>query len=330
MQKQAFCFIFISSILLGIVLSATTPPYGQLSVKGNKLYGSNNKVAQLRGISLAWSNWWPQYWNAQTIHAIKCSWNSNVVRVPMAVCNGPCTNGDMSAGYLKDPTGQLNMVKTVVQAAINEGIYVVVDWHEEQAVQHQAKAIEFFGKISSLYHKYPNILYELYNEPNGPGWPQIKSYCEAVAKEIRKNDPNNVIICGTPSWDQNLLDPANNPISSVKNMMYSLHYYSGTHKQPLRETAQQALSKGLPIFVTEYGTTDAGCYGFYPDETKLWWQFDENNQLSYINWSMCDTGGCAPVKQGTPASQVGNSAYFTTEGKFVNDYMKTLKNGVKC
>ena len=62
-------------------------------------------------------------------------------------------------------------------------MYVIVDWHEvylyrftpnsfpnskqEQAVSHQSKASEFFNTISAKYGKYPNILYELYNEPNG-------------------------------------------------------------------------------------------------------------------------------------------------------------------
>uniref|UniRef100_A0A915DLV0 Glycoside hydrolase family 5 domain-containing protein n=1 Tax=Ditylenchus dipsaci TaxID=166011 RepID=A0A915DLV0_9BILA len=37
--------------------------------------------------------------------------------------------------------------------------------------------------------------------------------------------------------------------------MYTLHYYAGEHKQWLRNKAQTALNNGLPIFITEYGTT---------------------------------------------------------------------------
>ena len=48
---------------------------------------------------------------------------------------------------------------------------------------------------------------------------------------IRQNDPNNVIICGTPSWDQSVGDAANNPITSIKNIMYTAHFYAGSHKQ---------------------------------------------------------------------------------------------------
>jgi len=41
----------------------------------------------------------------------------------------------------------------------------------------EAKA--FFGEMAARYGKYPNIIYEVYNEPAGPGWPEVKACAEA-------------------------------------------------------------------------------------------------------------------------------------------------------
>ena len=60
-----------------------------------------------------------------------------------------------------------------------------------------------------------------------------------------------------------------------KNILqrYTLHFYAGedSHKQPLRDKAEAAIKKGLPIFVTEYGTTPASGDGTPNlEETQKW------------------------------------------------------------
>lgn len=315
-----FCTLSLAFVLAS---EAADPPYGQLSIKNCQLVGSDGKPIQLAGMSLFWSVWMSKYWNQETIHQLKCAWNSNVVRLPMAVDNG---------GYLTDPNGQLKLVEDTLDACIKEGIYCIVDWHEEQAVQHTAQAKEFFQKIAAKYGKYPNILYELYNEPNGPAWPAIKSYCEEVSKAIRAEDPDNIIICGTPQWDQKVMDAANDPITDVPNIMYTLHYYAGSHKEDLRQQAQQAINKCLPIFITEYGTTNADAQSnLDAAESQKWWDFNDKNKLSYANWAVSDKSEAASaLTPGTTPQQVGDPSHWTESGKLVNAHMKKLNTGVSC
>lgn len=67
------------------------------------------------------------------VQALKCSWNTNIVRAAMAVDQG---------GYLTNASAQLNNVNAVVQAAINQGIYVIIDWHAHD--NYQSQAVQFF------------------------------------------------------------------------------------------------------------------------------------------------------------------------------------------
>lgn len=124
----AFCSL---AIIFGCS-RAVSPPYGQLSVSGTQLIGaSTGRPVQLHGMSLFWSQYaeGAPYWNATVINALKCKWNVNVVRAAMGVEDG---------GYLTNPSTELAKLETVIQAAIDNGIYVIVDWHVSATYTTQA------------------------------------------------------------------------------------------------------------------------------------------------------------------------------------------------
>ena len=68
---------------------------------------------------------------------------------------------------------------------------------------------------------------------------------------------------GTPTWSQDVDLAALSPISKKyrKNVMYTLHFYAGNHGQWLRDKAQIALEKELPLFVSEFSICDASGNG---------------------------------------------------------------------
>ena len=86
----------------------------------------------------------------------------------------------------------------------------------------------------------------------------VKAYANELIPAIRRYDPNNIIVVGTTTWSQDNDIAANDPITGYSNIAYALHYYAATHKQSLRNKAIAAINKGLPIFVTEYGTAKVG------------------------------------------------------------------------
>ena len=72
-----------------------------------------------------------------------------------------------------------------------------------------------------------------------------------------------MILVGTPNWSQDVDQAALSPVSKKyrKNVMYTLHFYAATHKEWLRDKAQAALDKGLPLFVSEFSICDASGNG---------------------------------------------------------------------
>jgi endoglucanase len=297
--------------------------YGQLQVTGNKILGKGNTPVQLRGMSLFWSQWIGKYYNAEAIKWLKDDWRCTVVRASMGV-------GMAEDGYLKNPEREKQKVIDVVDAAIKEGIYVIIDWHDHHAESNTEASKTFFSEMAAKYGDKPNVIYEIYNEPLNVSWNTvIKPYSEAVIAAIRAKDPDNLIICGTGNWSQRVNEAASNQITDP-NVAYTLHFYSATHKQSLRDDAIKALSKGAALFVTEFGTSEASGDGtFDKAETNTWFTFLDENKISWCNWSLADKSETsAALKPGASATGGWASSQLSESGIFIRDYLRA-KNPAK-
>nr|AFQ55680.1 beta-1,4-endoglucanase 2 [Heterodera avenae]AFQ55681.1 beta-1,4-endoglucanase 2 [Heterodera avenae] len=319
-------FAFVNS------LNPKPPPFGQLSVSGTKLVSANGQPVQLIGNSLSWHTLWPQYWDAGTVKGIKCGWNANVIRAAMGVESVDAGNGVMKGGYLSDPNNAYRMITTVIEAAISEGLYVIVDWHAHEP--HANEAAAFFTRIAKSYGQYPHILYETYNEPLKISWNNVLvPYHKQVVGAIRAVDQKNVIILGTPFWSQNVDEAAQNPIQGFKNLMYTLHYYASSHfVHDIGNKLRTANSKGLPVFVTEYGVCEASGDGrIDQNSANQWWGLLDYFKISYVNWSIAGPPqSCSALQPGTSPWSVGDPSKWTAAAHFVANYHKNKPTGVRC
>jgi endoglucanase len=316
-----FCIL---NIPLFVAAQSYVEQHGQLSVKGTRIVDKNNNPVTLRGMSLYWSQWQPAFYNSSCIKWLRDDWKCTIVRPAMAVQAG---------GYLTNPTAEVAKVKTVVQACIDLGIYVLIDYHEtENGMDNLSKAQAFFKDMAQLYGSYPNVIYELWNEPtNAHSWATvIKPYHEAVIPVIRAIDPDNIIVCATRGWDQEVDEASLNPLdtSKFKNIVYTIHFYAATHKQMYRDKAQTALNNGIALFATEYGTTQAtGTETMDTAETRLWYAFLDKNGIGSCNWSVSAIPEACAILPPNPPGDYTKGGWAESSlkpsGKFVRAYLRT-------
>ena len=253
--------------------------WGQLQVRGAQLCDQKGQPVVLRGVSLGWHNLWPRFYNAGTVKTLSHDWHATVIRAAMGV--------KIEDNYLENPKFALQCIEPVIEAAIKNGVYVIIDWHAHDC--YPAEAADFFGKMSAKYGKYPNVIYELYNEPVNDSWDELKRYAVKVIAAIRKNDPDNVILMGCPHWDQDIDKVAASSLTGVTNVMYTLHFYAGTHKDYLRDRLKKAVEGGLPVFVSECAGMEASGDGpLNIEEYDKWITLLEQLKVSWANWSLSD------------------------------------------
>lgn len=302
----------------------TTPvsQHGQLSVKNGQLVDKNGKGYQLRGMSTHGLTWFPEFVNESAFKTLRDDWNTNVVRLAMYVDewgNGQC--------YMGNKSGSLELLEKGVDICIKLDMYVIIDWHvlnpgDPSKYTNEAKS--FFETVSKRYAKYPNVIYEICNEPNGgASWSgNIKPYAEKIIPVIRKNAPNSVIIVGTPTWSQEIDKPLSDPLS-YKNVMYAFHFYAATHAG-LRSNVENCVAQGLPVFVSEFGTCDAlggGANDF--NETQKWLSYFDKQGISYCNWSICNKDEtCSVLRPGTSANGNWSESDLTENGKWMRNWLK--------
>lgn len=296
--------------------------HGALHLDGTRLVDQNGDPVQLYGMSTHGIAWFPDYVNYDAFQTLRDDWHTNCIRLAMYPheYGGYCTGGDQN--QLK------NLVKTGVDAATDLGMYVIIDWHvlQEQdpnVYKEQAKA--FLDEMSRIYADHTNVLYEICNEPNGSTtWDSVKSYAEEVIPVIRANDPDAVIIVGTPTWSQDIDKAKANPLD-FDNVMYALHFYAGTHKDVLWNRLDSCVQNGLPVFISEFGMCDASGNGANDfNSTQSWFNVIERYNLSFCCWNLANKNESSSVISPSCSKTSGWSEDELSEaGKWIRDYFRS-------
>ncbi|MBR6105816.1 MAG: cellulase family glycosylhydrolase [Paludibacteraceae bacterium] len=293
--------------------------WGKLKLVGNQLSSERGEPVQLRG----WSTHGKQ-WSGAACFDEKSDFEgmkkfgANIARIAMYLTEG---------GY-KDE----NWVKSCIDWTADLGMYCLVDWHiltpglptDNQYMNQDPKG--FFKNIAQYVKQkgYKHVLYEICNEPNEDTegniyrpyiWEEIRDYADEILPAIAEVDPDAVVIVGTPQWDQAVVFPMEYPLESTYglNVMYTFHYYACSHEVYLG--GFQAAAGNIPLFVTEWGTTEhKGQSGMCREESDMLMNTCNganlgNQIISWCNWSFSTEGG---------ESKSLNSANNYNEGNLSN------------
>ena len=313
--------------------------YGELKANGGKLSGTcpeySNKAVQVKGMSLFWSSGADSstvFYSEKAVNAMVKQMNIEVIRFAMGVTQEKFQ--DQGRGYLSSAQGetlQKGYLKNVVNAAIDNDIYVIIDWHIESANGNTSEAVKFFEYAAKEYGEYNNVIFEVWNEPVGADMGTVASHANSVIAAIRKHS-DNLVLVGSPEWSSHPEQCAQAGIQdSKKNFGCTLHFYAATHQTGnggYNDRAAQAMSSGVPVFATEWGTVSADGNGS-PNQSasQAWISWMNQNNVSWANWS------ASAIKEQSAAFQnlaIDNGLTFTNSGNMVKGWMNGTSGYKDC
>lgn len=297
--------------------------YGRLKVSGSQLVDKDNQPVQLKGVSTHGLSWYPQYVNKKAFQTLRDKWGAEVIRLAMytAEYNGYCTGSAQNKKHLKA------LIDQAVSYCDELGLYVIIDWHilsDSNPNTYKKQAKSFFQTMAKKYSDHQNVIYEICNEPNGgTSWKQIQSYAKMVIKTIRREDSDAVIIIGTPNWSQDVDTAAASPIKG-SNLMYAFHFYASTHKTDMRKKLQTAVDSGLPVFVSEFGLSEASGSGTVNQkEAELWMDLLDKNRISCVVWNLSNKNETSALISSSCTKTSGwKRSELTDAGTWIYDRMR--------
>lgn len=312
--------------------------HGVLGTSGNKIVGQKSgKEAMLRGMSMFWSDATGiQYYNKEVIKWAVNNLKIDVFRYAMGVqyydSDGGTSNKlDDNYSYMKAGDTQKSKIDQMVEAAIENDIYIIIDWHSHRADSEKSQAASFFKEMAQKYNNVPNIIWEVFNEPVNQGSGAIASYANDVISGIRGTGNNNLALVGTPNWSQ----MPNGSCGTVnqKNVGYVFHFYAGTHSVGQFSGNINSCRSNNAVFITEWGTTTADGKGdANTSASSSWTDFMEQNKISNCNWSLrqkvttvgnqSEEGSAMFAGDKPLITQAAlSAASYTNSGNFVKNYL---------
>jgi endoglucanase len=332
LKKLAVFFVLFVFSLCGAANFTST--HGKLSVSDGKILNKNNQEIVLRGMSLYWYQGpWAggqpgdQFYTSSVVSSLANDWNANVVRAAIG-------------NVQQNPSTALSMARNMMDWANSAGVYVIIDNHSHIAHRsaHATAANNFFRDVSAYAKQkaYTHVIYEIYNEPvcdddkandtscgpdNRTKWSQIKTYAQSVIATIRANDADGLIIVGTPSYSSSITEARLDPIANVRNVLYALHFYAATTAHDSYKTRlDSAYCNNIPIFVSEWGTSEAsGAGNISTSNSNDWISLLEAAKVSYANWS---------YSVGETSAALSNANGSTTSsGSYVKNLFKLNTSG---
>ena len=331
---------FVSAAFAGPVSN-----FGKLVVCGNNICGEktgNSVPIILKGPSLFWSDGdGAPYYRPEVVDWFVDNMQIGVIRAAMAIryYGNPGETVNKTGGvwgYYFDKPKQKALIKAVVDAAIENDIYVIVDWHSHRAHEETSLAKDFYVEMANEYKNVPNLIWEVYNEPIDADAGTITTHANTIITALKNAGNTNLVLVGSHFYSQEPGNQANNfgNTAASKNVAFTFHFYAGEHQQSgsIGTQANNARTAGYAVFATEWGATKADGDGGTTNPSS-WTDWMDKNNISGCMWS----ASAAKQKNNDKAVQASSmfsvnansadlkSSDLTSSGTYFKTYMSTKK-----
>jgi endoglucanase len=310
--------------LIAQIAFAATPVEinGRLQVRGSRICNQYGNQVQLRGMSSHGIQWFKECITDKSLDFLANEMNGDVFRIAMYMQEG---------GWTEDTALYTRLADTIIEKTGQRGMYSLIDCHvltPGDPMFNIGNATRFFDHMASVHHDKNWVIYELCNEPNGDTatWDRVKLYADSIIKVIRRHDPYNLILVGSPGWStlggENWTEIRDNPVID-NNAAYSYHFYAGAHKEEYRDIFRQAVAE-IPLFVTECGMMNHEMEFEY-ESSNAWFSLCDELNISWVNWSFSDlhVQTSAIFKQGTCTTGVFCHDSLSEAGLYIYEKMST-------
>ena len=303
--------------------------HGKLNTKDGAVRDQNGNKVSLMGPSFFWSCSAPLWWTKETVNYLVSQYNIQLIRLPVSIAPGDNTWENHNAtwntdNYLHSPEYTRALVDEMVKAAIENDIYVIIDFHEHHAEHWVDLSKDFFTYFATKWGNYPNVMYEIYNEPmtdNGT----VVNYAKEIIPVIRAIDDDNVIIVGSTQYSR---EPDNVTAAGdgQSNIAYTWHgYVEWGHQSDWN--GKSSWNNGVPIVVTEWGLNwsknDGGLLQIYKEKSLInaFWSMS-NKGDDDAKWSILKSD-CYKASDWSESDMTENGAYLLGVAKSWVNYTPT-------
>ena len=248
-----------------------------LYTHGNKLLNSRNKLVVLHGVDLP-----SLEWNSRGDHIRRSmrvaitQWHCQIIRIPTSVNRWfGQTPGQSNGGRV-----YRHIVDQLIRIAARHKVYVVLDLHWNDMDrnftdmgQHRMpdhSCVLYWRSAARRYMDYPNVFYDLYNEPHGISWITWRDggICTGETKTtvvtyravgmqrlydvVRNTGARNIVIIGGTSWAYDDFGVTHGYAIAGKNIVYDCHVYPW--KLHWKHNFELA-ANSVPLIFDEFGGT---------------------------------------------------------------------------
>lgn len=181
---------------------------------------------------------------------------ANVVRIPVHPEN-----------WVHDPDYLWRYLDPLVAWAGQADMYVIIDWHyignvisgagsqmpdiDEQPLD---LTLEFWEQVARYFHDTPNVIFELFNEPQSIAAPEWRAGAQEIISVIRAQGAQQLVIVGGIDYGKDLSWVMDDPVQDG-NVAYAAHIYP-SHSSAQWDHWFGEVAERYPVLVTEWGFMD--------------------------------------------------------------------------